>query len=181
MNRFRSHTVACVLLCVLVSVASPMAARTQTTFGTPSLAEAQSAAAKASPELVNGLAKEIGSTPEQAAGVAGALLGVAKSFLKPEDFAGVSKAVPGIDTLLAAAPGGVSASTFTPGFAPASPSATGAAPDAMSTAMAAFPKLGISPDMIMKALPFLSGYLKKYGGAAAAGMLEGLFKKTPAK
>ena len=178
MNRFRSHQVAGVVLCVLVSVASPMAARTQTTFGPPSQAEAQSAAAKASPELVNGLAKEIGSTPEQAAGVAGALLGVAKSFLKPEEFAGVSKAVPGIDSLLAAAPGSMPTSTFTPGFAP---SATGTTSDPMATAMSAFPKLGISPDMIMKAVPFLSGYLKKYGGAAAAGMLEGLFKKTPAK
>jgi hypothetical protein len=30
--------------------------------------------------------------------------------------------------------------------------------------------------MIAKALPFLSGYLKKYGGAAVGSLLGGLFK-----
>jgi hypothetical protein len=61
-------------------------------------------AAKASPDLVSALSKELGSTPEQAAGAAGSLFGLAKSRLKPEDFAQVSKAVPGMDLLLKAAP-----------------------------------------------------------------------------
>lgn len=187
MNRFRSHRVACAMLCVIVIVSAPLTAQAQTTAATPSQAEAQSAAAKASPELVNGLAKEIGSTPEQAAGLAGALLGVAKAFMKPEDFASASKGIPGIDALLAASPtspaGTTPAAAFTPtpGFASSSSAsgATMAAPDAMTAAMSAFPK--ISPEMLMKALPFLSGYLKKYGGAAVGGLLDSLFKKAPAK
>ena len=61
---------------------------------------AQSAAAKASPELVGTLSKEIGATPEQAAGAAGSLFGVAKSRLKPEEFSKVAAAVPGMDALL---------------------------------------------------------------------------------
>jgi len=48
----------------------------------------------ANPELVDAIAKEIGSTPEQASGAAGSLFGVAKSRLKPEEFGQVSKAVP---------------------------------------------------------------------------------------
>src|SRR3954463_4829562 len=61
-------------------------------------------AAAASPELVGALSKEIGSTPEQAAGAAGALFGVAKSRLKPGEFSQVAGAVPGMTSLLNAAP-----------------------------------------------------------------------------
>ena len=192
MARDRSHRIACVTACAIIELfSSATAARAQVDVGTPSEAEAQSMAAKASPELVKGLAKEIGSTPEQAAGAAGVLFSLAKSFLKPEDFAAVSKAVPGMDALLAAAPTGVVGTSGgstapspllpTPGFASSSsPSPTTgalmAAPDGIASAVAGFKKLGISPEMLAKAVPFLSGYLKKYGGAAVASMLGGLFK-----
>ena len=62
-------------------------------------------AAKASPDLVGALSKELGSSPGQAAGAAGTLFGLAKSRLKPEEFGQISKAVPGMDALLSAAPG----------------------------------------------------------------------------
>jgi hypothetical protein len=64
---------------------------------------AATAAVKASPALVNTLAKEIGATPEQAAGAAGTLFGVAKSRLTPQEFSQVASAVPGMDSLLRAA------------------------------------------------------------------------------
>src|SRR5215813_13702544 len=67
-------------------------------------AAAQEAAAKASPDLVGALSKEIGGTPAQSAGAAGALFGLAKSRLKPAEFSQVSKAVPGMAALLKAAP-----------------------------------------------------------------------------
>lgn len=57
-----------------------------------------------SPELVGQLTKQLNIKPEQAIGGAGALFGVAKTKLKPEDFLKVSNAVPGIDGLLKAAP-----------------------------------------------------------------------------
>src|SRR5262245_26492812 len=65
---------------------------------------AAAAAAKASPELVTALSKELGATAEQSAGAAGALFGLAKSRLKPAEFAQVEKAVPGMGALLKAAP-----------------------------------------------------------------------------
>ena len=186
MARFRSCRIACTIACAIVALSS----RTITAWAqVPSEALVQSAAAKASPELVNGLAKELGSTPEQAAAAAGVLFSLAKSFLKPEDFAAVSKTVPGMDALLAATPAGVvpgsgsaarGPSMLTPGFASSSSSSTtgamSAASDPLSSAAAGFSKLGIKPEMIAKALPFLAGYLKKYGGAALASILGGLFK-----
>ena len=100
-HRFRR--IVSVSVCAIIgSFSSATTARAQVDFETPTAAEAQSIAAKSSPELENGLAQELGSTPEQAAGTAGVLLGLAKSFLKPDDFAALSKAVPGMDSLLAA-------------------------------------------------------------------------------
>ena len=175
-----AHRIACVAVCgYVVFIGSPEALRAQ--FGTPSPSEALTAAAKASPELANGLAKEIQSTPEQAAGAAGLIFGIAKSLLTTDDFAQLSKAVPGMDALLAAAPAPMpapSALALTPGFAPSSstPAMTMAAPDGMASAASGFSKLGIKPEMIAKAIPFLSGYLKKHGGAAIGSLLGGLFK-----
>ena len=63
--------------------------------GQAAAAGAAADAAKASPELVTALSKEIGGTPEQAAGAAGALFNVAKSRLKPEQFSQVAAAVLG--------------------------------------------------------------------------------------
>jgi hypothetical protein len=183
------HRISCIAVsAIVVWLSSTAAASAQTDFGTPSQTEALSAAAKANPELAQGLAKELGSTPEQAAGAAAVFFGIAKSFLKPEDFAALSKAVPGMDALLAAAPpeaagtpgSALSGSGATPGFASSSSSPSTvmtAAPDGMSSAISAISKLGIKPEMIAKAIPFLSGYLKKYGGDAVASLLGGLFKK----
>src|SRR4051794_23957152 len=72
--------------------------------GATASSAAAAAAAKSSPELVGALSKELSATPEQAAGAAGALFGVAKSRLKPEEFSQVSKSVPGMSSLLKAAP-----------------------------------------------------------------------------
>ena len=185
MARYRSYRIARVAVCAIVGfVAAPTTTRAQGAVGTPTEAEARSTAAKASPELVNGLAKELGSTPEQAAGVAGVLFSLTKSFVKPEDFAAMSKAVPGMDALLAATPNGVvgtpgasaapSRAMMTPGIA--STGGTMAASDGMSSAVAGLSKLGIKPEMLLKAVPFLSGFLKKFGGAGLGSLLESLFK-----
>ena len=185
MARYGPPQIACVVVCAIVgSFSSATAVRAQVAPATPSDAAARSAAAKASPELVNGLAKEFGSTPEQAAGAAGVLFSLAKSVLPPADFAAMSKDVPGIDALLAATPAGVpgapgstpTRSMLTPGIASSPSGGSMAASDGISSAAAGISNLGIKPEMIMKALPFLSGYLKKYGGAALGSLFERLFK-----
>src|SRR4029453_16761909 len=84
----------------------PAGARMPASVGT-SQAQAPAtaaSAANASPELVGALSKELGATPDQAAGAAGSLFGIAKSRLKPEEFSKVAAAVPGMDSLLKAAP-----------------------------------------------------------------------------
>ena len=167
--------VACLVGCALVGFALP--ARAQFELVQPST-EAVSTAIKSNPDLVNGLAKELQATPEPAAAAAGALFGIAKSLMAPEDFAQVSKAVPDMESLLAAAPKDTDSTLLTPGFAASSSPATMtmAAPNGMASAIGTLSKLGIKPDMIAKAVPFLSGYMKKHGTAAIGGLLGSVFK-----
>jgi hypothetical protein len=165
----------------------------QSDAGTPSQADALSTAVKANPKLVTEMAKELGSTPEEAAGTAGVLFTIAKSFLKPEEFAQIEKAVPNMSALLAAVPQDVAATSgppallLTPGFGSSppissSPTASSqmpvnmAAPTGVESAISALSKMGINPAMLAKAIPFLSGYLKKNGGNAVGGLLGQVFK-----
>ena len=135
----------------------------------PATAEA-TAAAKASPELIGALSQEMGATPEQSAGAAGTLFGVAKSRLKPEDFSQIATAVPGMDSLLKAAPtagGGASSSALTQ---------LGAGASGLASAASQFTKLGLSPDMVSKAVPVLTSFVTKSGGSKAGSLLAGALK-----
>jgi hypothetical protein len=142
----------------------------------PAESEQAAEAAKASPDLVNALSKEIGATPGQAAGAAGALFGVAKSRLKPEDFAQVAKAVPGMSSLLSAAPAAAAVGTSgAAGAAGALSKAAGSA-SGLASAASAFSALGLKPDMVAKAVPVLTQFVSKSGGASVGNLLAGALK-----
>jgi hypothetical protein len=130
----------------------------------------------ANPELIGALTQEMGATVPQASGAAGALLGLAKTRLKPEEFTKVSAAIPGIDSLMAAAP--AVAGTSGTGAAGALAKATGGATalGGLSAVAPAFEKLGLKPEMAMKAVPVLTRYVTKSGGADVASLLAGALK-----
>ena len=133
--------------------------------------EAAAAAAKASPELVSALSKELGSSPEQAAGAAGALFGVAKSRLKADEFSQVSGAVPGMDSLLQAAPAAGGAVGTAGALSQLGGSAAG-----LAGAASAFSKLGLKPELVSKAVPVLTSFVTKSGGASVGSLLAGALK-----
>lgn len=135
----------------------------------PAASEAADSAAKASPDLVSALSKELGASPAQAAGAAGSLFGVAKSRLKPEEFGQISKAVPGMDSLLKAAP---SAAVGTAGAL----GQLGGSAAGLATAASAFSKLGLKPELVAKAIPVLTQFVGKTGGANVAGLLASVLK-----
>jgi len=157
MTRYSCLGTACVVLIVLSG--SKITAQS-----------AAAAAAKASPALVGALSKEIGSTPEQAAGAAGALFGVAKSRLNADQFSQIATAVPGMDSLLGAAPapGG--------GGATGALSQLGGSAGGLAGAAAAFSKLGLGPEMVSKAVPILTSFVTKSGGANVGNLLAGALK-----
>ena len=156
------------IVCVALALAF---AGTVVAQGPQDQSQLASAAATASPELVGALSKEIGSTPEQAAGAAGALFGLAKSRLKADEFAQIATAVPGTQSLLKAAPAAGSAI----GTTGAMPSGVGAA-TGLASATAAFTKLGLKPDMVTKAIPVLTQFVTKSGGADVGSLLAGALK-----
>ena len=149
-------------LCAVVISANAMA------WTSPEAAKA----AKANPDLANALSKEIGGTPDEAAGAAGAMFGVAKTRLKPEDFSQVAKAVPGMDLLLKAAPASASAPAG-PGGAMAQLAGTAGSIPAVASA---FGKIGISPQLAPKVASALVAYVTKTGGSGVAGLLAGALK-----
>jgi hypothetical protein len=133
--------------------------------------QSASKAAQASPELVGALSKELGSTPEQAAGAAGALFGVAKSRLAANDFSTVSNAVPGMDLLLKAAPQSEAGPAGLASLSKMAGSASG-----LASAASAFSRLGLSPDLVPKAVPVLTSFVSKSGGANVGNLLAGVLK-----
>jgi Protein of unknown function VcgC/VcgE (DUF2780) len=162
------------IVCAIVLTASPVWAQAPQDAAQkpPDPKAAATEAVKASPELVDALSKEIGATPEQAAGAAGALFGVAKSRLKDDEFSKVSSAVPGMDALLRAAPAasGV-AGTTGGGLSQVAGQAAG-----LASAASAFSKLGLKPEMVSKAIPVLTSFVSKSGGANVGSLLASVLK-----
>jgi hypothetical protein len=150
-------------------LAAPVAAQTPGAL-------ADQVKASANPELIGSLTKELGLTVPQASGAAGALFGLAKTRLKPEEFTKVSGAVPGMTSLLAAAP--AVAGTSGSGAAGALSKVAGGASalGGLATVAPAFEKLGLKPDVAMKAVPIITSYVTKSGGKDVGSLLAGALK-----
>jgi hypothetical protein len=164
---------ACVGAVVAIVVASGLTLITQPVAhagdqAAASISKAAADAAKASPELVGMLSKELGGSEEQAAGAAGALFGVAKSQLKGNDWSQIAKAVPGMSALLKAAPA--------MGGSGGSMEKMAGSMAGMAAATSAFSKLGLSPEMVSKAVPVLTQFVTKKGGANVGQLLAGVLK-----
>ena len=149
----------------------------------PALSAAQTPAptaeeikASANPELIGDMTKEMGITVPQASGAAGALFSLAKTRLKAEDFSKVASAVPGIDSLMAAAPAVAGTAGFRGHGALAKATGAAGAVGGLATVAPAFDKLGLKPEMAAKAVPILTNYVTKSGGKEVASLLAGALK-----
>lgn len=130
----------------------------------------RSAAASGS-GLVSQLSKGLSVTPTQARGGAGALFALAKARLTADEFGKVSSAVPGMNSLLKAAPalGGQSELTSLEGALPGNMGR-------LAEVAEAFHKLGMSPEMAGKFVPLMTKYVKARGGLSTASLLEKALK-----
>jgi hypothetical protein len=135
----------------------------------PEAAQALTVEQSANPELVGHLAKELNITPGQAQGGAGALLGLAKNRLKPEEFSKISSGLPGIDGLLKAAPAVSGAGGMLGNLG-------GGALGGLASLAGAFKSLGLTPEMAVKMAPALINFVKGKGMAEAASLLGGILK-----
>ena len=122
-------------------------------------------------ELTNVLVNRLGITPEQASGGAGALLQIAQTRMKPEEFAQLSAKVPDIQQLLSAVP----AMKPQSGLGGLAGKLAGLSGDSSIgtalTAVSVFQQLGMKPETMQKFVPVVMEYVKgNTGGAVAEGL-----------
>jgi hypothetical protein len=148
----------------------------------PALANGQAQAPAAAPQnpspaLVGRLTKQLSVTPEQATGGAGAIFGLAKSRLAPDQFGKISAVVPGMDGLLGAAPKPDTASPLGAVNALGGAVPAGAGPVAGLAPLAgSFKQLGLSPDMAAKFVPIMTRFIQAKGGTGVSSLFTDALK-----
>ena len=118
--------------------------------------------------LVDILVHRLNISPQQALGGAGAIFQMAQGSMNPQAFATLSKSVPGMDSMLNAAP---AMSNLSGGLS----SLMGEKNNTLGnvTALAAsFQQLNLSPDMVNQFIPIITNYVSKTSGQATANLLQ---------
>jgi hypothetical protein len=119
-------------------------------------------------KLIGSLVDTLGVSEDQATGGAGAVFKEAKNNMSSGDYSQLLNAVPGIDSLISAAPqaGGLAgkASSLLGGSAG---SAKG-----MAALADSFSKLGLSPDMVNQFVPVILDFVQSEGGQQAMTLLK---------
>jgi hypothetical protein len=120
-------------------------------------------------ELIDQLTKNLGVTEAQAQGGAGLLFKQAQAKLSGAEFSQVSAAVPGIDSLIKAAP--ASGGGMFSGIGKMFGGGGGIAGLA-----GGFSKLGMGGDMIGKFVPVVLSFVQSKGGDTVKSLLEKVLK-----
>lgn len=107
--------------------------------------------------LTTALMKQLGVTQAQAQGGAGAIMQLAKSRMQAAAFTKLNSALPGMQTLLAAAP--------------QMPAANGGAASLLGLA-SSFQQLGLAPTMVQSFVPVVMRYVQGTGGGALSSVLQ---------
>ena len=119
-------------------------------------------------KLIGSLVDTLGVSEQQATGGAGAVFKEAKNNMSPGDYSQLLSAVPGIDSLISAAPqaGGLAgkASSLLGGSAGSVKGMAGLADS--------FSKLGLSPDMVNQFVPVILDFVQSEGGQQAMTLLK---------
>jgi len=118
--------------------------------------------------LTNVLVSQLGVSPQQALGGAGAIFQAAKANMAPQAFTSLSQSIPGMSEMLAAAPqtsqplsgatsvlGGVSGTI-----------------NSMTSLASSFQQLNLSPSMVNQFIPVVVDYVKNTSGQMTANLLQ---------
>jgi hypothetical protein len=122
--------------------------------------------------LIDLLTGSLGVTKPQAEGGAGAIFGLAKSRLAANEFQQLEQAVPGLDTLLAAAPKSDTPGGSLGGVSSLLGGASGTSMAGLASLAGSFSQLGMNADMISKFVPVILDYVQKTGGEKVMGLLK---------
>ena len=128
--------------------------------------------------LVNTLVNQLGVSPQQALGGAGAIFQSAQGSMEPQAFSKLSQSVPGINDMLNAAPA-LSDSPMTSGLSSMMGGGTGDSLGGLASLTSSFQQLNLSPDMVGKFVPVVTDYVRASGGEAAATLLQSALSFVP--
>lgn len=120
------------------------------------------------PVLVSILMQQLGVNQVQAMGGAGSIFQMAQQMMTPSKFGVVSKAVPGMDILLASAPSSVAPNLMGGGMT------GGNAISNMVGLANSFQSLGMNSGMVNQFIPVILQYLQNQGGSTTMGLLQGV-------
>ncbi|MBS3965197.1 MAG: DUF2780 domain-containing protein [Methylomonas sp.] len=124
--------------------------------------------------LVNTLASQLGITPQQAMGGAGAIFQVAQQRIPANDFSTLSNAIPGMNQYLAAVPRAAAPNNAMGLLGAAAGLAGGQAGGLMGLAslVTSFNALGLNAQMINQFVPMMLQHVQQQSGQAAMMMLQ---------
>lgn len=125
------------------------------------------------PDLINSLTSQLGVTPQQATGGAGAIFNLAKSQLSAQEFGKIASAVPGMNSFIKAAPApqADAASSATSALGPLTGGSAGSkATTGLLSLGGSFKSLGLSPQMATQFAPVIQQYLSHKGGSGVASI-----------
>lgn len=122
--------------------------------------------------LVDLLVSQLGVTETQAEGGAGSVFKSAQKSLSTEDFASIAKAVPGIDSMMAAAPEAEESKSSALGSVSSMLGKKGSSIGSMVDLAGSFGKLGMDGDMVGKFVPVILDYVKESGGETVMNLLK---------
>ena len=116
--------------------------------------------------LVDILVHRLGVSPQQALGGAGAIFQLAQGKMNPQAFTSMSQSIPGMSTMLSAAPSasGAGMSSMVGGG--------GTSLGGTAALASSFNQLDLSPDMVGKFIPVVTNYVRQSSGQASADMLQ---------
>ncbi|MGF1689088.1 DUF2780 domain-containing protein [Photobacterium japonica] len=157
MTYTRSHTPFWSTLLVMLSLLIPTTASAFSLSDLFGGGDDEKAEAIQNNPLTNALTEQLGISPEQAAGGAGALLSIASSQLGGDQASELAKMIPGADALTGNLPAGVSSLLGN-----------------MDTINQVFSALGMDASMVSKFVPVVMQFLGDQG--ASAGLLDSLGK-----
>lgn len=120
--------------------------------------------------LVDMLVHKLGVSPQQALGGAGAIFQTAKGNMNPQAFASLSQSIPGMSTMLGAAPSVPAASGL--GGMSSMMGGGGSSLGGAAALAGSFQQLNLSPDMVEKFIPVVTNYVKQASGDASASLLQ---------
>ncbi len=123
-------------------------------------------------ELTNLLVQQVGVTPTQAMGGAGALLQIAQTRMNPEVFTTLAQQLPDVQKLLSAVPALQKEGSGLSGLARKLAGLSGdSSISSALTAVSLFQQLGMKPETMQRFIPVVIEYVKGNTGTAIA---EGL-------